>query len=311
MGRLIKRLLLFGAAVALIYVASMFIMIKVPVMGTPLIFRTGDYYNLPGGHSWQRFHEFDPAKRWDAVIIGSSHAYRGYDPSVFAAHGHHAFNLGSSAQTPLNSYYVIEHYLDSTNCGLLIFDVFEGSLQNTGLESTADLTQNVTSDGAAWGMAWALRDLRGLNMMALRMISRPTEPDYTNSDYVGLGYAVKKDSVGTEAGPPSKKPVELFERQRHFLEACIQLCRDRGIPLVITSHYARSNMRGEAHEVLAQYMDSILTGTSIPYLDYTDTPGIEDRYWFFDHNHLNATGARIFTTELVDTLESLGYLRKP
>lgn len=307
MGPLIKRLLQTVAIAVVIYVVAMFALIKVPINGVPLIYRTGDYYNLPGGHSWQRFHEFDPATRWDAIIIGSSHAYRGYDPAIFAEHGHQVFNLGSSAQTPLNSYYVIKNYLDSTNCGLLIFDVFEGSMQNTGLESTADLTQNVTSGRAAMGMAWALRDLRGLNMMALRMISHPRQPAYTNPDYIGLGYAVKNDSVGTEAGPPSKKPVELLERQRHFLEACIQLCHERGIPVVMTSHYARRNMRGEGHEVLVHYMDSILTGTGIRYLDYTNTAGIDDRNWFFDHNHLNSAGAKIFTGQLVDSLESLGY----
>ena len=307
MGLLTKRFLQVMAAAVLIYVVGMFLLINVSIRDRPLIYRSGDYYNLPGGSSWQGFHEFDPATRWDAIIIGSSHAYRGYDPAVFGEMGHRVFNLGTNAQTPLNSYYVIKHYLDSTNCGLLIFDVYEGTLQSTGLESTADLTQNLNSDAAALGMAWALEDLRGLNMMALRLISRPTEPSYTDPEYVGLGFTVKHDSIGTGAGYPSDTPVELLERQRHYLEACIQLCRERGIPMVITSHYARRNKRGEAHKVLAQYMDSILTRTGVPYLDYTNTPGIEDRYWFFDETHLNSTGAKIFSGELVDSLEALGY----
>ena len=307
MGPLTKRILQVVGAAVLIYVVGMFTMVKVSILGLPLIFRSGDYYNLPGGDTWQRFHEFDPTTRWDAIIIGSSHANRGYDPAVFAEHGHRVFNLGSSGQSPLNSYYVIKHYLDSTNCPLLIFDVYEGAMQSSGLESTADLTQNMTSDGAALGMAWALRDLRGLNMMALRVTSRPLEPKYLAPGYMGLGYTVKHDSVGTEGGPPSKKPVVLSERQCHFLEACIQICRERGIPMVMTSHYARRNRRGKAHEALANYMDSILTDTGIPYLDYTNTPDIEDKYWFFDFNHLNGTGAKIFTGELVDSLESLGY----
>ena len=79
----------------------------------------------------------------------------------------------------------------------------------------------------------------------------------------------------------------------------------------MTCHYARRDRRGKPHEVLAHYMDTILTGTGIPDLDYTNTPGIEDRNWFFDTNHLNSTGADIFTEQLVDSLEALGYLRKP
>lgn len=310
MAGMLKRLFLFAAATALLYLIGIAFMAYVPIKGRPLIFRTGEYYNWPGGDSWQRFHEFDKATRWDAVIIGSSHAYRGYDPAVFAKHGHHVFNLGSSAQTPLNSYQLVKHYLDSTNCRLVIYDVFESSFQNTGLESTADLTQNVTDDGAALGMAWALRDLRGLNMMALRMVTKGRAPFYTDPDYRSQGFVLDPDSVGTEVEAPVEKQVKIPERQRYFFEACVQLCRERGIRLVVSSHYARREWRGMSHVVLARYMGGVLAGTGIPYLDYTNTPGIEDRYWFIDHNHLNGTGARIFTGQLVDSLENLGILNR-
>ena len=310
MGPMLKRVFLFAVFTALLYLAGVVFMAYVPIKGRPLIFRTGDYYNWPGGDTWERFHEFDKNTRWDAVIIGSSHAYRSYDPAIFAQHGHHVFNLGSSAQTPLNSYQLIKHYLDSTNCQLLIFDVFENSFQNTGLESTADLTQNVTDDGAALGMAWALRDLRGLNMMALRMVTKGREPYFTIPGYQGQGFLLNPDSIGSELEAPEEKRVNLPERQRHFFEACVQLCRERGIPMVVSSHYARAEWRGKSHVVLTSYMDSVLADTGIPYLDFTNSPGIEDRNWFIDHNHLNGAGARIFTEQLVDSLEVLGYFNR-
>ena len=134
MGRL-KRILLFFTLAVVIYALAIFFMSHVKFQGSPLIIRTGNYYTLPGGYSWQRFHEFDPAAHWDAIILGSSHAYRGYDPAVFAEKGYRVFNLGSSGQTPLNSYFLIKHYLDSMNCPLLIFDMYEGTMQNTGLDA--------------------------------------------------------------------------------------------------------------------------------------------------------------------------------
>lgn len=308
MGRLIKQASAFLVLLVVVYVAAMAVMAHLPFQGKPLIFRTGDYYNWPGGDTWQRFREYDPEVRQDAVIIGSSHAYRGYDPFVFRDRGYKVFNLGSSAQTPLNTYPLIEHFLDSTNCPLLILDVYEGVFTNVGLESTADLTQNQPSDAAALDMAWAIRDLRGLNMMALRMLTRRDKPYYTSDYYEGLGFCAIPDSVNWEAPPPPDKGIELSSTQRHYFESCIRLCRERGIRLVVASHYARRNRKGPAHTVLTSYMDSILAGTGIPYLDYTNTPGVDELHWFADDSHLNTTGARIFTAQLVDSLENLGIL---
>lgn len=299
-------LLFFGV----VYIAAFAVLAHLPFQGKPLIFRTSDYYNWPGGDTWQRFHEFDPNVRQDAVIIGSSHAYRGYDPFVFRDRGFKVFNLGSSAQSPLNTYPLFEHFLDSANCPLLIFDVYEGPFTNPGLESTADLTQNQSSDAAALDMAMAIRDLRGLNMMTLRMLTRQDTPYYKAPDYQGLGFCSIADSIKAEAPPPSGEPIVLPPRQRQYFQACVQLCKERGIRLVVTSHYERRDHRGDAQKVMAAYMDSVLSGTGIPYLDFTNSPITDERNWFADGNHLNTTGARIFTGHLVDSLESMGILHR-
>lgn len=302
------RFLLSAAA---LYFAAMLLLCHIRPRDRPLVFSTGNYYNWPGGDTWERFHEYDPSVRQDAVIIGSSHAYRGYDPAIFTERGYNVFNLGSSAQTPLNTFHLIDAFLDSTTAPLLIMDVYEGPLMNNGLESTADLTQNQPSHRAALGMVWALRDLRGLNMLALRLLNDRRTPYYTSPDYQGLGFAPMHDSAGTVAKDPSKAPA-VSPRQQEFLRKCVEACRRKGIRIVFASHYARRNMRGPYHEALARYMDSTLTGTGVPYIDLTNAPGIDDRNWFADHNHLNATGARIFTRQLVDSLEALGYLpRRP
>jgi hypothetical protein len=308
MGKLAGKACVFLAVLLLLYFGAMAVMAHLPFQGRPLIFRTGDYYEWPGGDTWQRFQEFDPQERQDAVIIGSSHAYRGYDPFVFRDRGFKVFNLGSSSQTPLNTYPLIEHFLDSAHCPVLIFDVYEGSFTNTGLESAADLTQNQPSDAAALEMALALHDLRGLNMMTLRMLTRQDSPYYTAPGYQGLGFCPMVDSINTEAAAKPAKRTELSSVQRHCFEQCVRLCRERGIRLVVASHYARRDRRGTAHRVLASYVDSVLDGTGVPYLDFTDHPGIDDRHWFADAGHLNLTGSRIFTGQLVDSLESLGYL---
>ncbi|MBP8824421.1 MAG: hypothetical protein KBH07_12335 [Flavobacteriales bacterium] len=303
-----KPAMRFAAVAAGLYTLAMAIMAHLPFMGKPLVYRTGDYYTWPGGDTWLRFREFDPRQRYDAVIIGSSHAYRGYDPYVFAQRGHKVFNLGSSAQTPLNTYWLVQEFLDSTNTPLLIFDVYMGSFRNRGLESTADLCQNQPSDAAAAGMAFDLRDLRGLNLLAVRCLTDHRQPFYTDTSYQGLGFVPTPDSIKAAAGPPPAAAVSLDPRQRHFFEAIVALCRERGIALVVSSHFERFDRRDLAHQPVASYIGQALAPTGVRYLDFTNAPGIDDRNWFADHSHLNLAGARLFTGQLVDSLEQLGYL---
>src|SRR5438067_355769 len=70
-------------------------------------------YLAPGGRffSLARFRDAARHEPVEVVVFGSSHAYRGFDPRVFAAAGHTLVNLGSTNQTPLNSRFLAELYL--------------------------------------------------------------------------------------------------------------------------------------------------------------------------------------------------------
>ena len=309
--RFLKYALLFIAVSAAMYIGAFVVLSRVKVKGMPLIFRTADYYKPRGGISWHRFQEFDPAVRHDVIIMGSSHAHRGYDPHVFEARGYSAFNLGSSSQSPMNSYYLIQAYLNSSNTGLLIMDVYDTNFIKDGLESTSDLTQNVPGAAVAIRMAWGLRDLRALNMLTLRFTNPNMGDYYEDLDYHGLGYAYNTDSVKKAEGIYNDTTIQISPMQRRYFAQCVELCRERGIRMVVSSHYGRAAWNRTRHAKFAAFIDSTLAGTGIPYIDYTFEPGIDDLNNFADLSHLNDAGAQIFTGHLVDSLGSLGYLRKP
>lgn len=304
----LKRGIIFLCAALVLYAGAVAFLGRFP-KGKPLIYRTTDYYRWPGGNTWAMMHEFDATEHYDVIIVGSSHAGRGYDPAVLAVHGFRAFTLGSNSQTPLNTYWITKELLNRNNTKLLLIDTYEAVFAQDGLESTIDMMQNQPSDIAAIGMGWSMRDLRTLNMAALRILARPSAPLFIEGTYVKDGFTSRPDSIKSEATGQLPTP-DFNPRQLHFFESTVALCQERRIPVVVTSHFARSNRRGEYHRVLTHYLDSVLAGTGIPYLDFTNAPGIDDRNWFEDNNHLNATGARIFTEQLADTLEVLGYLKR-
>jgi hypothetical protein len=311
MGRLWLRTLLFLGLTLGLYIGAFMVLSRYGPDGNPMIFRIADYYKPRGGNSWTRYREYGPGTTYDAIIIGSSRAYRGYDPAVFAEHGYRMFNLGSTSQSPLNSYFLIKHYLNSRNAPLLIFDVYEGTFAGTGLESTSDLAQNLPNDAAALEMAWALRDLRGLNLISLRFTQPNASSYYSDPHYKGLGFSSRSDSLKEHMQPQLDETLHLPSRQKHFFEACVRLCQERGIQMVVSSHYAREGTNAKRHGILVSYVDSALAGTGIPYIDLTLATGIDDLDHFEDDSHLNSAGARIFTGHLVDSLEAMGYLHKP
>lgn len=310
MGRFLARALVFLLGAGTLYAMAVVFLSQVRICGTPLIYRIGDYTKWPGDDTWYTYHEFDGDEHYDAIILGSSHASRGYDPEVFRERGYKVFVLGSKAQTPMNSYPVIKYMLDSTNCPLLIYDIFDKMLINDGFESTVDLMTNQPSHRVAWSLACAQRDLRMVNLMALRLALPLDSPYFDYGHYRSQGFSAWPDTLIDPGGLPDTTDVEIPERQQRYLQDCIDLCRAKGIRLVFSSHYVRANRKGGTYARTVRFMDRLTKADHVPYVDFSNRPYIEDDHWFHDYNHLNTAGARIFTGELVDTLEALGYLRR-
>lgn len=304
----LKRLLPFLAISAVLYGIILFVLANVAVSGSPLLYRTAFHYKWPGGTAWPQFHEYDQREGQDAVILGSSVANMGYDTQVFGEWGYKVFNLGSKAQTPWNSYYLIKRYLDGTNCPLLIYDVYGGIFIRDGYESAVDLIVNQPKHGAQLGMARIMGDIPGLNVLSARMLALRDSALYTSGEYRGRGFSTFRDSSKVDVWDPDTARVEIPVEQQRAFEGCIRLCRERGIRLVAVSSFARSNHVGKTHELMRSYMDSVQARHGIPYIDFSTAPGIEDYNWFYDSGHLNSTGARIFSERLVDSLEARGFL---
>ena len=75
-------------------------------------------------YTFTRLNEVKNVSDIDILFVGSSHAYRGFDTRIFGSNGMTAFNLGTSAQTPLQTKFLLERYLDEVAPKNVIFQVF-------------------------------------------------------------------------------------------------------------------------------------------------------------------------------------------
>src|SRR5690606_29158798 len=127
----------------------------------------------------------------------SSHAYRGFDPRVFAEAGYSSFNLGTTAQSPINSYYLLREHLSHLQPTYLVMDVYWEVLQEQGAEANIDLLSNAPLNRNMVAMALATKDVSVFNTLvaaAIRGIRKPlsqAEPTLEpEEEYISGGYVV-------------------------------------------------------------------------------------------------------------------------
>lgn len=308
MKKLVINGSVFFIVALLIYIAVFSGLYFLSVNGTPLLYRTSDVLNWKGGSTYQTFKEFDRKEKYDLIILGSSHAYRGYDPAYFKAEGLKTFNLGSKAQALMNSYYIAKNYVDSSNCKMVILDVFEGPFMTDGMESTSDLVENITLDKPAMQMAFGLRDIRGINMITLRFISKPSSPVYIDSNYVGAGYTETPDSVKLPISY-NRVPFEPEERQLHYFKKIIDYFKEQDIPLALVNHPMPEELGASSHHSFVKTLHPYIKKYNVPFLDYALNHSLHSRDHFYDHNHLNKAGVRIFNSVLIEDLKKKDLIR--
>ncbi|MCB9170782.1 MAG: hypothetical protein H6597_03765 [Flavobacteriales bacterium] len=306
--RLLKRAIPFLATFIGAYLIGFWALCHLTHNGTPLIFSIAPELLMKGGDTYQRFQEFDPDSTYDVVFLGSSHAYRGYDPAYFTRHGYAAFNLGSSAQSQMNSYYLLKDLVHPGHVRLVVLDVYEGAMESDAVESTSDLVQNIPSDATAWRMALALHDPRGLNMLALRYFMKGHAPFYRDPTYRAGGGALRTDSLKVPPRYDKGRPLRIDPLQAHYLQRTVALCRERNIPLVLSEHYFPHASDQARHAAYTDHLRDLVGPDGPVLIDKAYDHHLSDRDHFFDRNHLNAAGAELFSADLLAELQKRDLL---
>jgi hypothetical protein len=307
------RKLLYNAVIFLlislsVFAALFYMLFKIKKGDTGIIYRTSGIYYWKGGNTYQKFKDFDEKNKYDVIVIGSSHAYRGYDPRIFKRSGISLFNLGTSAQTPLNSYWIAKNCIHLKH-KLVIFDVDDGALSTDGFEASADLIQNISSDKAAFQMATCYDNPQVANMLFLRMLNEKKPAVYIDSFYVGNGYSQKMDSlkVRLPLADYNYNPTP-DKTQIDYLERIIQYFKANQIPVILVTHPSPLERNRIIHASFLNILNKICEKYQIDYLDYSSVYNFDSQNCFFDSNHLNQNGVEKFNSILIKDLYKRAYL---
>ncbi|MDX9750952.1 MAG: hypothetical protein RBT71_07725 [Flavobacteriales bacterium] len=263
-----------------------------------------------------RVRDIDTSARYDVLVIGSSHAYRGFDPRIFQRHGLRMFNLGSGAQTPAQARVLLHHHLHRIRPRLVLMEMYPHAFAQSGIEPALDVISNDRVDLATVRMALGTRHVTVLNTLVyalFRQVLGGGDMDAgplvrANGDrYISGGYVQRGD---TTYRPGRTTPYTAWEplpaQQRHFA-ANVAAVRAAGadVVLVHTPVMPGNRLIGPAHDAFTAYCTAIA-----PYYDMSDLFAPGDTALFYDGHHLTQRGVERFNTELVRRLGADGHLAR-
>ena len=204
--------------------------------------RNLDYQLGLWGHMLTRTREARQTRDVDILFLGSSHAYRSFDPRLFAQAGFKTFNLGSSQQSHLQTRVLLQRYLRQLNPKIVFYEVYPAVFAVDGVESALDLIANDRNDRHSFRMALVIRHLKVYHVLLFGFfrdffhLNDPVqEPLRRGPDtYIPGGFVHRKISYFT---PSSRKSSPKFWRPRPdqtaAFEENLRLLRAHGCRIIL------------------------------------------------------------------------------
>ena len=276
----------------------------------PGMFKKNLNYSLGAyGHMYTRIREAEKVKNIDILFIGSSHAYRGFDTRIAKEYGFESFNLGSSSQTPVQTKLLLEKYLDSLHPKMIVYEVYPYTFTNDGVESSLDIIANGRIDYKVLGMAVSLNNIKTYNSLVYgyyrvlfnRNKNFKENSVISNDTYIPGGFVEKKMAYNKHTVENEIKKTEWvpINYQNIAFEEIVKLLKERGIKLVLV----QSPVTKAEYEMYNNNdkIDIYFTGRGT-YYNFNKTLVLSDTADFYNSDHLNQNGVRIFNKALFSIL---------
>lgn len=286
--------------------------------------------------------KFYPALRWeeyyafkedlDILVLGSSHAYRGYVPEILEARlgldG--LFNFGSSGQTPKTGYFILEEVLQKHRPKVVIMDVFvmvfTEDISNTN--GRINLTAMQRGEGRSkffqegFSPAQKLElslfpsyTYRGYLEFKIKKLLGMNYLGREKGNYEGRGFVSNTDTLSYEAlkyinatAVPIEKLDFITDESLMYLEKIKNRCVEVDIPLVmmVAPIPQLSAQTAGVYEEAYELFQGLAEDWNVPYYDFIEhpIPDLKDEAHFFDDHHLNRAGAMIYSERVAEVLKT-------
>lgn len=295
MSKFIRKIAIFGVFSSFVYIIGLLIWGCIPYsyIGSNFLYRQGAY-----GHLNIRVKEIPDYGEVDVLFVGSSRIYRGIDPRIFEKKGVKIFVLGSSSQTPMQSYVLLKRYVDSLKPALVLFDLLPNAFAIQGVESTLDLLANDQIDYLSLELAINQNDLMvwntliyaslmqqlGIHEQFEERVHKPEENDkYISGGYVYKDLLCKQVDICNK--PKSQKWPEPIALQLEYFQMIKELLDAKNIELAFINMPIAHYDCYKNNDILSELICKDAT-----YYNFNEMLEFDHSDHFYDEYHLNYNG---------------------
>lgn len=299
MKKFIKSILLFTIFAIFFYVFAVIIAGKFfPRRLVGNIIQKNSISAIDG--SKRRFLNLKKHKNVDVMILGSSHAYRGYDNRIFAKAGFSSYNLGSSAQRLNVTEYLYRENVLNLKPKILIIDIFP-ILFDDSVEGLVNLIPLKYNDNDFRLLVGKSQNMLAINSLiyfnVFGNVKELKDPIKRKEVYIDGGY-ISNVKVAKYAGKYDHTTLKIEEENITALKNIVSDAEKRGIkvflfqgPLPESKFHSFTN-----NKQIDSLMHSIGT-----YYNYNDVGFLSNDY-FFDDLHINQKGVDVYNKWVIEKL---------
>jgi len=268
-----------------------------------LYYRIGSY-----GQMFTRLKEVDSIRNVDVLFLGSSHSYRGFDTRLFQKAGFKTFNLGSSYQTPLQTKYLLDNYLDSLSPKLVVLETYPAAFCDDGTESSLDIISNSKIDIQSLALALKQNRLIVYNTLIYSLYRDMVFDEKevflenikrNNDTYISGGY-VENELAFFGYKNYNKKKWEFNNKQFKSFRDIIEILNRREINYILIQAPITSAL-------YSSYLNNNEFDNKISklgkYFNFNVLIQLDDSLHFYDDDHLNKNGVKKFNTDVIKLVE--------
>lgn len=308
MKRFLLRLSLFllFSIVAYVTLVILFGMYAPATIKKNLIYTVEDGYE----NTYSRLQEVQGIKDVNMLVLGSSRAYRGYDPRIFLRENISVFNLGTSSQTPVQTEFLAARYIEQLSPKVVIVDVYPKLFASDGTECMVDLLQNTPVDKGLAGLTVKINNIKGYNSLiycSYRQLfglnKHLQERKVVDSEYyISGGYVETYKSY--EPSINYEENFIILEKQMESFDRMIKKLKERGMKVIMVQ--SPMTAKGYSLQRNNEAMDSIFSQKGT-YYNFNKILQLPDSL-FYNDDHLSQKGVEIFNTKLIEVMRGSGII---
>ena len=274
--------------------------------------RAEDFYNTP-------------KNSLNLIFLGSSHAYRGFNPTIFDKELNlKSFNMGSSAQAPIEGYYSLKDVLKYQKPKVLVYEIywrmFEQDKYFDSKTYVYDFMKPSLNKVQFFFDAFDRDQYFDAFFLSVRYHNNwqyyvDKKPPQFSADYVGKGFA-NNDSVvsmGTLLWHNEFKTYvhnKYNNKQVEYFNKIIKTCKQNNIKLVlVTAPIPPTTLKMvKNYDGIHNYFQSIADKNKLKYVDYNiinqKNKLVKDTD-FKDCDHLNNSGVKKIDKDFIKYIKPL------